>query len=194
MKQLMIREMRALKLSALVATGGLLALLLLEGLLADSPRHDLAVNGLWYYALPLMSLAIGCRLIARERSQREIEFSHSWPVTRPQMWAAKLIAGLLVTGAVYVVVMGVALALPGSWLLRHILSPGEMTAPAVVLEHLAPMVVLFGIGLQEALLWGTVAALLNFAPYVGPLIGVALMLLMAAQSTLLLELLTKQSQ
>ncbi|HAU81390.1 MAG TPA: AI-2E family transporter, partial [Stenotrophomonas sp.] len=32
--------------------------------------------------------------------------------------------------------------------------------------------------LQEALLWGTVAALLNFAPYVGPLIGVALMLLM----------------
>ncbi|KAG1391805.1 hypothetical protein G6F58_012636 [Rhizopus delemar] len=37
---------------------------------------------------------------------------------------------------------------------------------------------LFGISLQDALLWGTVAALLNFAPYVGPLIGVALMLLM----------------
>jgi len=37
---------------------------------------------------------------------------------------------------------------------------------------------LLGIGLQEALLWGTVAALLNFAPYVGPLIGVAMMLLM----------------
>ncbi len=32
--------------------------------------------------------------------------------------------------------------------------------------------------LQEALLWGTVAAVLNFAPYVGPLIGVVLMLLM----------------
>jgi predicted PurR-regulated permease PerM len=31
---------------------------------------------------------------------------------------------------------------------------------------------------QEALLWGTVVALLNFAPYVGPLIGVMLMLLM----------------
>jgi predicted PurR-regulated permease PerM len=31
---------------------------------------------------------------------------------------------------------------------------------------------------QEALLWGTVAAVLNFAPYVGPLIGVLLMLLM----------------
>lgn len=30
----------------------------------------------------------------------------------------------------------------------------------------------------EALLWGTVAALLNFAPYVGPLIGITLMLLM----------------
>ena len=35
-----------------------------------------------------------------------------------------------------------------------------------------------GISMQEALLWGTVAAVLNFAPYVGPLIGVLLMLLM----------------
>ena len=32
--------------------------------------------------------------------------------------------------------------------------------------------------LNEALLWGTMAALLNFAPYVGPLIGIAVMLLM----------------
>ena len=35
-----------------------------------------------------------------------------------------------------------------------------------------------GVPLQEALLWGTMAALLNFAPYVGPLIGIVLMLLM----------------
>ena len=35
-----------------------------------------------------------------------------------------------------------------------------------------------GVALPEALLWGTLAALLNFAPYVGPLIGVLLMLLM----------------
>jgi predicted PurR-regulated permease PerM len=32
--------------------------------------------------------------------------------------------------------------------------------------------------LDEALLWGTMAALLNFAPYVGPLIGIVVMLLM----------------
>ena len=32
--------------------------------------------------------------------------------------------------------------------------------------------------LDEALLWGTMAALLNFAPYVGPLIGMLVMLLM----------------
>lgn len=32
--------------------------------------------------------------------------------------------------------------------------------------------------LDEALLWGTMAALLNFAPYVGPLIGMAVMLAM----------------
>lgn len=35
-----------------------------------------------------------------------------------------------------------------------------------------------GISMQESLLWGTVVAVLNFAPYVGPLIGVILMLLM----------------
>jgi predicted PurR-regulated permease PerM len=32
--------------------------------------------------------------------------------------------------------------------------------------------------LDEALLWGTMAALLNFAPYVGPLIGMVVMLAM----------------
>jgi len=32
--------------------------------------------------------------------------------------------------------------------------------------------------LDEALLWGTMAALLNFAPYVGPLIGIFIMLVM----------------
>ncbi|EWS78602.1 AI-2E family transporter [Xylella taiwanensis] len=39
------------------------------------------------------------------------------------------------------------------------------------------VLLLLSIPLQEALLWGTVVALLNFAPYVGPLIGVLLMLL-----------------
>ncbi len=42
----------------------------------------------------------------------------------------------------------------------------------------AGMLFWMGLDLQDALLWGTVAALLNFAPYVGPLIGVLLMLLM----------------
>ena len=36
--------------------------------------------------------------------------------------------------------------------------------------------------MQQALLWGTVAALLNFAPYVGPMIGVGVMLLMGLVS------------
>ena len=35
---------------------------------------------------------------------------------------------------------------------------------------------------DEALLWGTMAALLNFAPYVGPLIGMIVMLLMGFAS------------
>ena len=36
---------------------------------------------------------------------------------------------------------------------------------------------LLGLPLPEALLWGTMAALLNYAPYVGPLVGIAIMLL-----------------
>ena len=35
-----------------------------------------------------------------------------------------------------------------------------------------------GFDADEAMLWGTMAALLNFAPYVGPLIGILVMLLM----------------
>lgn len=37
---------------------------------------------------------------------------------------------------------------------------------------------MLGLPLPEALLWGTLAALLNYAPYVGPLVGIAAMLLM----------------
>ena len=36
--------------------------------------------------------------------------------------------------------------------------------------------------LEQALLWGTLAAILNFAPYVGPLIGIVAMLLMGFSS------------
>ncbi|WP_305806647.1 AI-2E family transporter [Stenotrophomonas sp. YIM B06876] len=43
---------------------------------------------------------------------------------------------------------------------------------------LAGILMLLKIPMPEALLWGTVGALLNFAPYVGPLIGVVLMLVM----------------
>ena len=35
-----------------------------------------------------------------------------------------------------------------------------------------------GVPMDEALLWGTMAAVLNFAPYVGPLIGIMIMLIM----------------
>jgi len=41
----------------------------------------------------------------------------------------------------------------------------------------AGVLYLLGLPLAEALLWGTMATLLNFAPYVGPLIGMVAMLL-----------------
>lgn len=42
----------------------------------------------------------------------------------------------------------------------------------------AGMLVWLGLAIPEALMWGTLAALLNYAPYVGPLIGIMAMLLM----------------
>ncbi len=42
----------------------------------------------------------------------------------------------------------------------------------------AGVLVWLGLAIPEALMWGTVAALLNYAPYVGPLIGIMAMLLM----------------
>ena len=43
---------------------------------------------------------------------------------------------------------------------------------------LAGVLTYLQVPIDEALLWGTMAALLNFAPYVGPLIGIAVMLVM----------------
>ena len=48
---------------------------------------------------------------------------------------------------------------------------------AVVGLVFAIALILLGFPLPEALLWGTMATLLNFAPYVGPLVGMAVMLL-----------------
>lgn len=42
----------------------------------------------------------------------------------------------------------------------------------------AGALVLLKVPLDEALLWGTMAAVLNFAPYVGPLVGMLIMLVM----------------
>jgi predicted PurR-regulated permease PerM len=47
---------------------------------------------------------------------------------------------------------------------------------AVGLVFAALLHLLLDVALQEALLWGTMVALLNYAPYVGPMIGIVLML------------------
>ena len=49
---------------------------------------------------------------------------------------------------------------------------------ALVGLALAGILYLLGVPLAEALLWGTMAMILNYAPYVGPLIGIIIMLMM----------------
>ena len=65
--------------------------------------------------------------------------------------------------------------------IEHEMSRYVLTISAInVLVGLALAGALYWMGIpgDEALLWGTMAAILNFAPYVGPLIGILVMLLM----------------
>jgi predicted PurR-regulated permease PerM len=65
--------------------------------------------------------------------------------------------------------------------IEHEISRYVLTISVInVLVGLALAAALFWLGVpgDEALLWGTMAAVLNFAPYVGPLIGIMMMLLM----------------
>ena len=60
---------------------------------------------------------------------------------------------------------------------RYVLTISLINA-VVGLVFAASLYFFLKVPLDEALLWGTMATLLNFAPYVGPLIGIIVMLLM----------------
>ncbi len=60
---------------------------------------------------------------------------------------------------------------------RYVLTISLINA-VVGLVFAASLYFLLKVPLDEALLWGTMAAILNFAPYVGPLIGMVVMLVM----------------
>ena len=64
---------------------------------------------------------------------------------------------------------------------RYVLTISVINA-VVGLVFAACLYFFLGLPLDEALLWGTMAAILNFAPYVGPLIGIVAMLLMGFSS------------
>lgn len=64
---------------------------------------------------------------------------------------------------------------------RYVLTISVINA-VVGLVFAACLYFFLDLPLDEALLWGTMAAVLNFAPYVGPLIGIIVMLLMGFAS------------
>lgn len=102
MKALIVRELRALKLPALILAAPMAMLWIALARTVLSARADEALTGErlfllllgWGVLLPMAAMGLGARLIARERAQREVEFSASWPVSRAQVWAAKLAVGL----------------------------------------------------------------------------------------------------
>ncbi|WP_256646140.1 AI-2E family transporter [Thermomonas paludicola] len=64
---------------------------------------------------------------------------------------------------------------------RYVLTISAINA-VVGLVFASCLFFFLGVPLDEALLWGTMAMLLNYAPYVGPLIGIMAMLLMGFAS------------
>ncbi len=64
---------------------------------------------------------------------------------------------------------------------RYVLTISAINA-VVGLAFAGCLAFFLGMPLDEALLWGTMAMLLNYAPYVGPLIGIVVMLLMGFSS------------
>ena len=64
---------------------------------------------------------------------------------------------------------------------RYVLTISVINA-VVGLVFAGCLYVALDLPVQQALLWGTLAAILNFAPYVGPLIGIVVMLLMGFSS------------
>lgn len=64
---------------------------------------------------------------------------------------------------------------------RYVLAISAINA-ALGLALAGSLWLLLGLPPGDALLWGTMAMLLNFAPYVGPLIGIVLLLLMGFSS------------
>lgn len=137
-----------MRLPASIALGVVLVVLLLQAIPAmQEGRVNAVSDGPWYLLLPLTAFAVGCWAFARERAQQEVQFSHAWPVSRGQMWLAKVLVSLLTVVMIHAVVVGIALVLPGEWLARHMRTYWLFAVPVPMIEQVAPVLVLLGLGL-----------------------------------------------
>lgn len=157
MKALIVRELRALKLPALIlaAPMALLWIALMRTVLSAHVDEALTGERLflllvgWGVLLPMAAMGLGARLIARERAQREVEFSASWPVSRAQVWAAKLAVGL--AGLAVLIAMAWLFVAAATPLVTSVEDAGALTLGGPLGPHAlvftAVVVALFGLGL-----------------------------------------------
>jgi Tol biopolymer transport system component len=147
MKALIWKEWRALgtrAILALIMTTVLVTTLAVRHAGDEDLRAGLII-GVCAIALPLLSAGLGCFMLARERARGELCFSSSWPASKGQAWAAKLVAGLAVLVVGYAVTAGLALACGGEVLTNRVLGSPLWWVPVVVL-HAAACFMLFGVG------------------------------------------------
>lgn len=157
MKALIVRELRALKLPALIlaAPMALLWIALARTVMGADANPALTGERLflllvgWGILLPMAAMGLGARLIARERAQREVEFSASWPVSRAQAWVAKLAVGL--GGLAALIGMAWLFVATAAPLVKSVEDAGSMTLGGPLGPHAlvftAVAVALFGLGL-----------------------------------------------
>ncbi len=153
MKTLVWKEFRALRTPAIVVLAMMLGGTALHRWWAlptgnQSPTQSLA----WLVVVPVLSLGLGCVMLARERVRGELAFSNLWPAPKAQIWAAKLSVGLGLLVALYGLLLVLSAYFDTEFFYEEVVGscwPGGRLAPPyipLVWPTAAGCFMLFGLG------------------------------------------------
>jgi len=146
MKALIWKELRALRAPALITLGLLCVSVPVHVIYLRTQQH--AYGGpmsFWWMVLPLLSLALGCYVIARDRARGELAFGSSWPASKSQVWSAKLIAGLVLLGVAYGLVAYLSAWADTKFFYANMMDTWWQGVPWLLL-HASGCFMLFGMG------------------------------------------------
>jgi len=157
MKALIWKELRALRMPAIVVFAMMLGGTALHRWWALPTRNQSLTQSLaWVLVVPILSLGLGCVMVARERVRGELAFSNLWPAPRAQIWAAKLIVGLGLLVALYGLLVALSACFDTEFFYEEVMGscwPGGRLAPPyipLVWPTAAGCFMLFGLGFMAS--------------------------------------------